>query len=238
VIDEPAADRRAIRRDALGIAVAAGVYAVSFGVIATVSGLTALQTCVLSLTMFTGASQFAFVGVIGSGGLPYSGVATALLLGARNGLYGMRLAPILRPRGLRRPVTAQFVIDETTAMTIAQDRDDDARQAFWSTGIALFVLWNVGTAIGALAGPVIGDPATYGLDAAIPAAFVALLWPQLPDLASRLTAVLAVGLTLVLVPLVPIGIPVLAAGLVAVGVAMFERPGRSARGDLPVRGLR
>ena len=187
------------------------------------SGLTPLQTCVLSLVMFTGGSQFAFIGVIGSGGLPFSGVAAALLLGARNGLYGIRLAPALNARGPRRFLAAQFVIDETTAMAIRHDRDEDARAAFWSTGIALFVLWNIGTAIGALAGPVIGDPETYGLDAAIPAAFVALLWPQLPDLASRLTAVLAVGLTVVLVPVVPIGIPVLAAGLVAVAVALMLR---------------
>jgi 4-azaleucine resistance transporter AzlC len=224
--DETAANqRRAIRRDALGIALAAGVYAVSFGVISTVSGLTALQTCVLSLVMFTGGSQFAFIGVIGSGGLPYSGVAAALLLGARNGLYGIRLAPILRAGRRRRLLAAHFVIDETTAMAIRHDRDQDARQAFWTTGIALFVLWNLGTALGAVAGPVIGEPETYGLDAAIPAAFVALLWPQLPDLASRLTAVLAVGLTVVLVPVVPVGIPVLAAGLVAVGVALVDRPG-------------
>ena len=97
---ERPAQRRAIRRDALGIAVAAGVYGVSFGVLSVVSGLTPLQTCVLSLAMFTGASQFAFIGVIGSGGLPYSGVA------------------------------AQLVIDETTAMAIRHERDSDARTAF------------------------------------------------------------------------------------------------------------
>jgi len=222
-MSERPAQRRAIRRDALGIAVAAGVYGVSFGVLSVVSGLTPLQTCVLSLAMFTGASQFAFIGVIGSGGLPYSGVAAALLLGARNGLYGIRLAPAVGVRGLRRFVAAQLVIDETTAMAIRHERDSDARTAFWSTGIALYVLWNLGTAIGALAGPVIGDPKTYGLDAAVPAAFVALLWPQLPDLASRLTAVMAVGVTISLVPVVPIGIPVLAAGLVAVVVGLTGR---------------
>jgi len=226
---EAAGQRRAIRREALGIAVAAGVYAVSFGVISVVSGLTPLQTCLLSLVMFTGGSQFAFVGVIGSGGLAYSGVAAALLLGARNGLYGVRLAPILQTRGLRRLAAAHFVIDETTAMAIRHDRDENSRAAFWTTGIALFVLWNLGTAVGALAGPVIGDPETYGLDSAIPAAFVALLWPQLPDLASRLTAVLAVGLTVVLVPVVPIGVPVLAAGLVAVAAALLERAGPADR---------
>ncbi len=119
------------------------------------------------------------------------------------------------------------MIDETTAMAVRHERDCDARTAFWSTGIALYVLWNLGTAIGALAGPVIGDPRTYGLDAAVPAAFVALLWPQLPDLASRLTAVLAVGVTVALVPAVPIGVPVLAAGLVAVAVGLANRSGRA-----------
>lgn len=238
MVGDAAAQRRVIRRDALGIAVAAGVYAVSFGVIAGVSGLSPLQTCVLSAVMFTGGSQFAFIGVIGSGGLPYSAVGAALLLGARNGLYGIRLAPMLEARGLRRLVAAQFVIDETTAMAIRHDRPEDARQAFWSAGIAVYVLWNLGTAIGALAGPIIGNPETYGLDAAIPAAFVALLWPQLKDLPARLTAVLAVGLTVVLVPVMSVGVPVLATGLVAVAVALTERRGPAASADNSAEGWR
>lgn len=225
---------RAIRRDGLGIAAAAGVYGVSFGVISVVSGLSPLQTCVLSLLMFTGASQFAFVGVIGSGGLAVSAVATALLLGIRNGLYGVRLAPTVNPAAgaLRRLLVAHLVIDETTAMAIRHERPAPAREAFWTTGVALFVLWNAGTALGAFAGPVIGDPRTLGLDAAVPAAFVALLWPQLRDVTARLTAIAAAVLTGVLVPVTPIGIPVLAATGVAVAAARMEQSRRRpAEGD-------
>src|SRR5215217_8321865 len=116
--------------------------------------------------MFTGASQFAFVGLIG-GGAP-AAVGTALLLGARNGLYGLRLAPFLRPR----PLAAQFVIDESAAMAV-RDTPPEIRLGFWSTGLAVFVFWNLGTLIGALAGSVLSDPRALGLDAAAPAAFLA-----------------------------------------------------------------
>jgi len=162
------AELREVRRDALGIGFAAGAYAISFGAISVSNGLSVAQTCVLSLLMFTGASQFAFVGVVGAGGALTSGVATALLLGARNSLYGLRLAPLLRLGDLRRLLTAHFVIDETTAMATVRDDEPAARAAFWTTGVALFVLWNAGTLLGALSGSVRSDPATLGLDAAVP----------------------------------------------------------------------
>src|SRR5437763_196547 len=137
--------RGAIVRDALGIAVATGAYALSFGAISVTSGLSIVETCLLSLLMFTGASQFAFVGVVGAGGSPWAGVATAALLGSRNALYAVRLASMLDVGGLRRLLTAHFVIDESTAMAIARDTKPDSRLAFWSTGLAIFVLWNLGT---------------------------------------------------------------------------------------------
>src|SRR5437016_13932092 len=96
--------QRAIVRDALGIGIASGAYAISSGAISTAAGLTLLQTCALSLLMFTGASQFALVGVIGAGGSIWAGAATAALLGSRNALYGLRLASLLDVRGVRRVV--------------------------------------------------------------------------------------------------------------------------------------
>jgi predicted branched-subunit amino acid permease len=114
------AARRAVLRDAIGVGVATGAYGLSFGAISTASGLTILQTCVLSLVLFSGGSQFALVGVVGGGGAPMTGAATALLLGVRNGFYGLRLAELLRLRGWRRVVGAQVVIDESTAMSIGQ----------------------------------------------------------------------------------------------------------------------
>src|ERR1700737_3970709 len=171
--------RRAIIRDALGIAIASGAYAVSFGAISTAAGLSVLQTCALSVLMFTGASQFALAGVVGAGGSVWAGAATAALLGSRNALYGVRLSSLLYVRGLRRALAAHFVIDETTAMAIARESPSEGRLAFWATGVALFTLWNLGTLVGALTTHLVPDPKVLGLDAAPPAAFLALLAPRL-----------------------------------------------------------
>jgi len=137
-----ASSRRSINRDAIGIGIATGAYALSFGAISTAAGLTLLQTVSLSTLMFTGASQFALVGIVGSGGSVWAGAATAALLGTRNALYGVRLSSILEATWVRRFVTSHFVIDETTAMAVARDTPSDARHAFWATGIAIFTLWN------------------------------------------------------------------------------------------------
>jgi len=209
------AERRAIVRDGLGVGLATGLYGVSFGAVSVAAGLSVLQTCVLSLVMFTGASQFAFVGVIAAGGAPVSGAVTALLLGTRNTLYGLKLAPLLQLHGWRRPAAAQVVIDESTAMAITRDSTAAARTGFVSTGVAVFCLWNLFTFVGAIAGNLIGDPRTYGLDAAVGAAFLALLWPRLADRRNRVIAACAAGIALVSVPLTSAGVPVLVAGGVA-----------------------
>jgi predicted branched-subunit amino acid permease len=210
--------RRAIVRDALGIAVASGAYAISFGAISTAAGLSLAQTCVLSAVMFTGASQFALVGVVGGGGSVWAGAVTAALLGSRNGLYGLRLSTILDIRGWRRFATAQFVIDETTAMAIARDDRDQSRFAFWATGVALFVLWNTGTIAGALATHAISDPKVFGLDAAPPAAFLALLAPRLRAREPMAVAIAAAAVAIVVLPFVPAGVPLV---VVAVLVAVY-----------------
>ncbi|HEY6738642.1 MAG TPA: AzlC family ABC transporter permease [Actinopolymorphaceae bacterium] len=215
--------RRSVLRDALAIAVATGVYGISYGAIGVAGGLSISQTCALSLLMFTGGSQFAFVGVVGAGGSPASAISAALLLGARNTFYGVRLATLLRLRGLWRLLGAHVVIDETTAMAIGRRDPGLARLAYWATAGMLFTLWNVGTVIGAVAGASIGDPRTYGLDAAAPAAFIALLWPQLTGRRPRMIAVSGAVIALVLVPLTPPGVPVLAAGGVALLAGLLER---------------
>jgi predicted branched-subunit amino acid permease len=221
--DEPLA-RRSVTRNALGIGLASGAYALSFGALSVAAGISVLQTCVLSLVMFTGASQFALIGVVGAGGNPFSGAATAILLGLRNGLYGLRMSPILRVRGIRRFGAAQWVIDETTAMAITQPTEPLGRLAFYSTGLALYVLWNLGTLIGALAGQAISNPADLGLDAAVPAAFLALLAPRMEGREQWVVAITAAAVALVSVPFVPQGVPVLLAA--AVGVAFGLWPGR------------
>jgi predicted branched-subunit amino acid permease len=175
--------------------------------------------------MFTGASQFAFVGVVAAGGAPVAGAATALLLGSRNTLYGLRLATQLGLRGVRRVAGAQLVIDESTAMAVTRDSPADARLGFFATGLSVFVFWNLATLAGAIGGQTLGDPQDYGLDAAVGAAFLALLWPRLSGRRNRVIAVLAFGVAVALVPVVPAGVPVLAAALVAV-VAGFREARR------------
>ncbi|MBA2446277.1 MAG: AzlC family ABC transporter permease [Nocardioidaceae bacterium] len=215
--------RREILIDSLGVGVATGTYGVSFGAVAVTSGLSVWQACALSIFVFTGASQFALVGVVAAGGAPMSGAATALMLGTRNTLYGFKLASLLRLRGIRRIGAAQLLIDESTAMALKPADPTDAPLGFFATGSAVFVLWNLATLVGALAGNALGDPATYGLDAAVAAAFLALLWPQLDTVHKRLTAAAAVALALILVPLTRPGLPVIAAVGVAVLAALARR---------------
>src|SRR4030081_156450 len=205
-------------RDALGIGIASGAYALSFGAIATTAGLSLLQTVILSVLMFTGASQFALVGVVGAGGSVWAGAMTAALLGSRNALYGLRLSSLLDLRGWRRPAAAHFVIDETTAMAIGQEEQPLSRYAFWATGLLLFVFWNTGTLIGALATHALPDPKAFGLDAAPPAAFLALLAPRLRAREPIAIALAAGVIALVLLPFVPPGVPLLAVALL---VALF-----------------
>jgi branched chain amino acid efflux pump len=197
-------------RNALGIGVATGAYGISFGALAVAAGLSVVQASALSALMFTGASQFAFVGLIGAGAA--GAVASALLLGARNGLYGLRLAPMLPRRA------AHLVIDESTAMALQY-----GRRGFWATGLAVFVCWNLGTLAGALAGSALSDPRSLGLDAAAPAAFVALLAPRLDAREPRVVAAVATLAALTAVPLVPSGVPVLIAALVAVAFGVRRR---------------
>ncbi len=213
----PKGSKRPITSSALGIGLATGAYGLSFGAISVASGLTAIQTQTLSLLMFTGASQFALVGVLGAGGGAIAAVLTAWLLGARNGLYALHIAPTLNLRGLRKPIAAQLTIDESTAMSIAHEPIvDHSRHAFWATGISVYVLWNIGTLLGALGASAIGDPAMLGLDAAIPAGFLALLWPRLRDRTAWAIAAGGATIALVLTPLTRSGVPVLASALIAV----------------------
>jgi predicted branched-subunit amino acid permease len=205
-------------RDALGIGIATGAYALSFGAISTAAGLSLLQTCALSVLMFTGASQFALVGVVGAGGSVWAGAATAALLGSRNALYGVRLSSLLERGGWRPAAAAHFVIDETTAMAIARDSVAESRLAFWATGLAVFTLWNLGTLIGALATHALPDPKVLGFDAAPPAAFLALLAPRLRAREPMAIALGAGVVALVCLPFVPAGVPLL---IVAVLVAIF-----------------
>ena len=174
--------------------------------------------------MFTGASQFALVGVVGAGGSVWAGAATAALLGSRNALYGLRLSSLLSPGRWRRLAQSHFVIDETTAMAIARDGPPDSTLAFWATGFSVFALWNLGTLIGALATHALPNPKVLGFDAAPPAAFLALLAPRLRAREPLAIALGAGVVALVLLPFVPPGVPLL---IVALLVLLFGLRGSS-----------
>lgn len=215
---------RSIIVDSLGVGIATGAYGVSFGVISTASGLSVAQTCVLSLLVFTGASQFAFIGIVASGGNPVTGALTAVLLGSRNMFYGLSLAKRLDLTGPARLASAHFVIDESTAMAVTRETTRQSRIGFYWTGISIFVLWNLTTFLGALAGNVMGDPEAYGLDAAVGAAFLGLLWPRLTSWHARTVAVFGAAVALGLVPLTTAGLPIILGGGAAVALGLLWHP--------------
>lgn len=214
--------------DSLGVGLATGAYGVSFGAISTTAGLSVAQTCVLSLLVFTGASQFAFIGIIASGGNPITGALTAVLLGSRNLFYGLSLAQRLDLHGSQRLASAHFVIDESTAMAVTRETRRQSRLGFYWTGISIFVLWNLTTFLGALAGDAIGDPKTYGLDAAVGAAFLGLLWPRLTSWHARIVALSGAAVALGFVPIISPGLPIIVGGGAAVVLGMLWRPGARA----------
>ena len=207
------------RRDGLVLAVACGLIGLPYGVLADSAGLTMAQAVALSVCTFAGSSQFAYVSVISEGGNPAAAVGGALLLAARNALYGPVVTPALRGGTFRRAVAAQFLTDETTAMASAQDEPNTARDAFWFTGLTLMSLWVAGTVAGVLIGANLEDPGAWGLDAAFPAAFLALLVPHVVTRAGQVAALIGAVIALVAVPVTPAGAPILLAAL-AVGPGM------------------
>jgi predicted branched-subunit amino acid permease len=228
---ETTADRAATSaavRASLAVGLAVSAYGVSFGALAVASGLEVWQACVLSLLMFSGGSQFALIGVLASGGIAAgpAAITAATLLGVRNGLYAMRMGPIIGSPWWRKVLAAQWTIDETTAVSTAQPTLRGQRVGFWVTGAIIYVGWNLTTLIGALVGDLLGDVRMYGLDAAAAAAFLGLLWPRLTTLQPIAVAVGAAVVAALLIPWLPPGLPVLAAAVVAIVVGITNVLGR------------
>jgi predicted branched-subunit amino acid permease len=220
-------------RASLAVGLAVSAYGISFGALAVASGLDIWQTCVLSLFMFSGGSQFALIGVIaGAGAVPPVAVGTAAitsaaLLGVRNSLYSMRMGSIIGGPWWRKALAAHWTIDETTAVSTAQPTLHGQRVGFWVTGAVIYLGWNLTTLLGALLGDLVGDVRQYGLDAAAAAAFLGLVWPRLRSRQPIVVAVGAAVVAAVLIPWVPAGVPVLAAAVVAVVVGLTNWLGRS-----------
>ena len=208
--------RNQVDRTALSVAFTVGLYGAAYGAAGVTAGFSILQTCLLSILLFSGASQFAVVGIMGAGGSAISAIATATLLGFRNALYGLQMAPILKVKGLKRILSAQITIDESTAVATLQENDADRRRGFYITGIGVYLFWNIFTFLGALGASAIGDPSVWGLDAAVPAAFCGLIWPRLKNKIHFVVSAMAIGWALLLTPITPAGIPIITTVLLAV----------------------
>lgn len=216
-------------RVGLAIAIATGLYGVSFGALSVASGLGIWQTMLLSLLLFSGGSQFGFIGVVSAGGSGIAAMSTAVLLGIRNGVYGMQINALLRPRGPMKPVAAHITIDESTAVCTSQAEVREQRRGFWVTGIAIFVLWNLFTFLGAIVGDAAGDPKQWGLDGAAVAGFLGLLWPRLKNREAWAIAAVAAVTTVLLTPWIPSGLPILAAALVVAVIGYIKGGHREQR---------
>ncbi|MBM3698837.1 MAG: branched-chain amino acid ABC transporter permease [Actinobacteria bacterium] len=208
--------KKQVDRTALSVALTVGLYGAAFGAAGVTAGFSILQTCLLSILLFSGASQFAVVGIMGAGGAAISAIATATLLGFRNALYGLQMAPILKVKGIRRVLAAQITIDESTAVATLQDNDEDRKRGFYLTGVGVYIFWNLFTFLGALGASAIGNPSVWGLDAAVPAAFLGLIWPRLKNKLQFIVSAIAIAWALLLTPITPAGIPIITTVLLAI----------------------
>jgi len=215
-------------RIGLSLSVATGLYGISFGALSVAAGLTLWQTVALSALMFTGGSQFAFVGVVSGGGAGASALGAATLLGVRNAVYGMSMNALVRPRGWRRLLAAHVTIDESNAAASSQTDPLEERRGFWAAGLGVWVLWNAFTVLGALLGNALGDPGRWGLDGAAVAAFLGLLWPRLSGREPVAVAAVCALVTALTVPVLPPGVPILVAAVVAAALGWSRRHGRPA----------
>jgi predicted branched-subunit amino acid permease len=220
--------KQSVAAVSLGVGVATGLYGISFGALSVAAGLDLWQTMALSLLMFSGGSQFAFIGVVATGAGYVPAVISAWLLGARNGFYAIRMNPVLSVSALVRPLAAQLTIDESNAVSLSQEPDQKKeRLGFWLTGIAVFAFWNVFTLFGALLGSQIGDPSDFGLDAAAAAAFLGLIWPRLNQSKLLLLAICSAFLATSLSVVLPAGMPVLLTAFLALGFWVYQMRSRS-----------
>jgi predicted branched-subunit amino acid permease len=216
---------RATVTQSLSVSFTVGLYGVAFGAASIAAGFSLLQTCLLSLLTFSGASQFAVVGVIGAGGSALSAITTASLLGIRNMLYAMRMAPILKVRGFTKIIAAEVTIDESTGVAIGQESlgAEAMKHGFWLTGIGVYIFWNFFTVLGAFGAQAMGNPSAWGLDAAVPAAFLGLVWPRLIGNFERSLAASSLILAIVLSPILGAGLPIISTALLAVAFGWQAR---------------
>jgi 4-azaleucine resistance transporter AzlC len=197
-------------RRAAPLSVAVFGFGVSFGVLAVAAGMPAVATLVMSATTFAGSAQFAAVAILGAGGAITGAIVTAVLLNGRYLAIGAAVAPAIRGGPLRRILEAQLVVDENWALAHQGDGRFD-RGVLLGAGLTLYAAWNLGTLIGVLGGTWLGDPERFGLDAAFPALFLALVVGQISSRRALTCALLGAGIAVALTPVAPPGVPIIAA---------------------------
>ena len=214
-MSEPARNGRTHRdgvRAVMPLAIAVVGFGVSFGVLARAAGMGSVAPVVMSMITFAGSAQFAAASILGTGGTVAAAITAALLLNARYGPIGVSVAPSLTGSWWSRFLHAQLTVDESWAVAAEGDGRFNPR-VLLGAGATLYGAWVAGTALGVAFGDVIGDPSTWGLDAAFPALFLALLVPQLRDRRAVGAAVLGAAIALTLTPFTPAGVPIIAASL-------------------------
>jgi 4-azaleucine resistance transporter AzlC len=215
---------RALIRDVLAIAAAVGAVGVSFGAITVAAGLPAWVVPAMGVLVFAGGAQFLAVGLMAAGS-PVAAVLGGLLLNARHLPFGLAVAGAVGDRWPARLIGSHLMIDESVAFAMAQTDPARRRRAYWLTGVALFVAWNVGSLLGVVLGGAVADPAALGVDAAFPAGLLALILPSLRDRETRAVAGLGAAVAVLTTPLLPAGLPVLLAltGLLVLALPAFRR---------------
>lgn len=206
---------RDVATTALSLALAVGMFGVSFGVLSVSSGgMGAVAAVVMSATTYAGSAQFAAAAIVASGGQPITAIAAALLLNARYVPIGISVARFLPGGALRRFLLAQMVIDESWAIAAKGEGEFDGRLLV-RAGLVIWIAWVLGTLIGVIGGEALGDPSALGLDAAFPALFLALLVGQVRSRNAVAVAVLGAAIALALLPWTPPGVPLIAAASAA-----------------------
>jgi 4-azaleucine resistance transporter AzlC len=212
-------------RDIALVCLADGIVGASFGTIAVAGGQPAWVPVAMSVLVFAGGAQFAALGIVLAGGSPFAAVAAGLVLNSRHLPFGFAVADALGDRLTSRLVGAHVMIDESVAFALAQRDRTRRRAAFWTCGLLLFATWNLGVLAGVFAGRLVGDPTSFGLDAASPVVLLALVLPSLRDAGTLRAAVLGGVVALAVTPLLPAGVPVAVAlvGLLVAGRPAAER---------------
>ncbi len=206
-------------RDAIALAAAVGVVGASYGALAAAAGVPPAIAVGMSVLVLAGSSQFLVVAVVAAGGSPVAAVLGGLLLNARHLPFGLAMSAVVADRWPGRLLGAHILIDEVVAFSRARGTGRRARAAYWTCGVLLATFWLLGTIVGLLAGAAVPDPSVFGVDAAFPAALLALVLPGLRRADARRVGLTAAAVALAATPFLPPGLPVLVGllGLLAAG---------------------